>query len=118
MDVEDTRHIGIDAMTQQVREVAAEKGWRDVRKSLLEDMMMVVTECTETVEAFRDYGMDGPLYDDQDQAKPVHVGSEMADVLIRLLMAADVNGVDLATEFERKMAYVRAAPAPQGGKRL
>lgn len=46
--------------------------------------------------------------------KPESVGSEMADVLIRLLDDAERFGVDLVFEFERKMAYNATRPYRHG----
>lgn len=37
--------------------------------------------------------------------KPEGVGSELADVLIRLVDMCDVYGIDLAREYHRKVAY-------------
>ena len=48
--------------------------------------------------------------------KPEGVGSEFADVLIRLLDDCDRWGVDLAFEFERKMAYNEKRPYQRGGR--
>lgn len=51
-------------------------------------------------------------------AKPEGVGSEFADVLIRLLDDCDRWGVDIAAEYERKMAYNRTRSYQHGGRRL
>jgi len=44
------------------------------------------------------------------------VGSELADVLIRLLDMSDVFGIDLAAEYERKVAYNRGRAFQHGGR--
>src|SRR5262249_40737012 len=40
------------------------------------------------------------------------------DVLIRLLDVCDIYGIDLATEYERKMAFNRTRPYQHGGRTL
>jgi NTP pyrophosphatase (non-canonical NTP hydrolase) len=50
--------------------------------------------------------------------KPEGVGSELADVLIRLLDMADVFGLDLTFEYERKVAYNRTRAHQHGGRTL
>lgn len=50
--------------------------------------------------------------------KPEGVGSELADVLIRLIDMADVFGVDLAAEYQRKVAYNRTRAFQHGGRTL
>ena len=53
-----------------------------------------------------------------DDAKPEGIGSEFADILIRLLDDCDRWGVDLAFEYERKMAYNEKRPYQHGGRIL
>lgn len=50
--------------------------------------------------------------------KPEGVGSELADTLIRLLDTADVFGIDLGFEYERKVAYNRTRSFQHGGRTL
>lgn len=50
--------------------------------------------------------------------KPEGVGSELADVFIRLLDTCDRRGINLAAEFERKVAYNATRGHRHGGKRL
>lgn len=50
--------------------------------------------------------------------KPEGVGSEFADILIRLLDDCDRYGIDLRFEFERKMAYNEKRPYQHGGRIL
>lgn len=50
--------------------------------------------------------------------KPEGVGSEAADVLIRLLDTCERTGIDLESEFERKTKYNATRGHRHGGKRL
>lgn len=100
------------------------KGWRDRLVSFPEAMVMLHSEVSEALEAWRDRGLaawfshktgaDGQL----EGPKPEGVGSEFADIFIRLLDDCDRFGVDLEAEYERKMAYNRTRPYRHGGKRL
>ena len=115
------------SLTQMTEEVVAnnrEKGWHDNPPSLPECMMMLVTEAAEAVEAWRIWGIEdgtagSAVNPGGDKgAKPEGVGSELADILIRLLDDCYLFGVDLESEFNRKMAYNRMRPFRHGGKRI
>jgi NTP pyrophosphatase (non-canonical NTP hydrolase) len=115
-------------MTAEVDTVNVEKGWRDTTPSFLEAMALLHTEVSEAVEAWRRWGTDDAtkLWRTGDHGEPINavnpkpegVGSELADVLIRLLDTCALYGIDLQTEHERKTAYNRTRPHRHGGKRL
>jgi NTP pyrophosphatase (non-canonical NTP hydrolase) len=77
-------------------------------------------EVSEAWEAWRRWGTNdmtgciGPITDPQ---KPEGVGSEFADIFIRLLDNCAAYGIDLEAEYERKIAYNRTRPVKHGGKR-
>jgi len=107
-------------MQAEVAQVNFDKGWRgdgapDV--SFGESIALLHSEVSEALEAYRNHGL-------QDQTgrkmggKPEGVGSELADVLIRLLDTADRFGIDLTAEYERKVAFNATRPYRHGGKRL
>ena len=50
--------------------------------------------------------------------KPEGVGSEIADVFIRILDTCHRRGIDLGAEFARKVEYNATRPHRHGGKRL
>jgi hypothetical protein len=89
-------------MTGEVREVNIEKGWRTVRNSWGDYVALLHTEISEMLEAYRDHRLADATPDKSGdmpamariiaQPKPEGVGSEAADVLIRLLDMADVYG--------------------------
>lgn len=127
----------IAQMTEEVYDNNVEKGWQPSENTFAESMMMLVTEVAEAVEAFRDHGLNDATADHYDRmhglcvhgeprgccsdgklSKPEGVGSELADVLIRLLDTCYTFNVDLVSEYERKMEYNRTRSYRHGGRTL
>lgn len=124
-------------MTKSLKEMQAEvtanckdKGWYDEPRTFAEGIALMHSEVSEALEAWRmwkaedatpheypwgsqpdpDYGPYMP--------KPEGIGSELADVLIRVLDECERQGIDLEFEYERKMTYNRTRPYKHGGKTL
>jgi NTP pyrophosphatase (non-canonical NTP hydrolase) len=109
----------LEEMQLEVTENNKDHGWYDTNRSFGDDVSLLHTEVSEMYEAFRRWGLHdwtlnqesgGPL------PKPEGVGSEVADVFIRLLDTCERYGIDLQAEYERKMAYNRTRPYRHGGK--
>lgn len=82
-------------------------------------MALLHSEVSEAVEAYRDHKLEdatGVSDDLRPPSKPEGVGSEFADVLIRLLDNCDRYGIDLPFEYERKMAFNRTRAFQHGGR--
>ena len=123
----------LNELMDEVRDLNLIQGWRNPREvvtvdpdgipvgkalvhtSMVELLALIGTECSEAIDAYRDY----KLADIRgDNGKPEGVRSELADIFIRLLDVCDIFGVDLEMEYERKMAFNRTRPFRHGGKTL
>lgn len=98
-------------------------GWYDPPPDFSTAMMNLHSEVSEAWEAWRSWGFADATSSVVDQGdghalpKPEGVGSELADVFIRLLDTSRMFGVDLAAEVHRKMAFNRTREYRHGGKR-
>lgn len=126
--------LTLRAMAAEIREVNIRLGWRAPDGGMCEGqtfgdyIALAHTELSEALEAYRDWRLEdrtGRVVSahrevglDDVPVKPLGVGSEFADLLIRLVDMADVFGIDLEAEYRRKIAYNRTREYQHGGRTL
>ena len=103
-------------MAEEVYQFEVSKGWQPNDNRFAESVALLHSEVSEVLEAYREWGTTDMT--DEFRGKPEGVGSELADVFIRLLSSCHQYGIDLHREYERKMAYNRTRAFRHGGKRL
>lgn len=114
--------LSLEQMQAEVFAVNERNGWHEDTRTFGEDIALLHSEVSEMLEAFRDHDLDDATMPRLDGTglppKPEGVGSEAADVLIRLLDVCERYGIDLRTEYTRKIAFNKTRGYRHGGKRL
>jgi NTP pyrophosphatase (non-canonical NTP hydrolase) len=120
--------LTIADITAEVREANIAKGWRPAEggpgtNTFGDYIALAHSELSEALEAYRDHRLVDATATTRAGtpiagAKPEGVGSEFADLLIRLVDMADVFGIDLEFEYRRKIAYNRGRDWQHGGRTL
>lgn len=119
----------LEDMQKRVKEVNVTNGWFDSDRSFGDDIALLHSEVSEAFEAYRSWSTEDVTvaqcknrtsngWHDQEAhlCKPEGVGSELADILVRLLDTCERYDIDLTAEFERKLAYNATRGHRHGGK--
>ena len=81
-------------------------------------LVLIASEVGEAVDAIRkpEWEIDKTYY--TDGAKPEGLGSELADIVIRVFDLAQMVGIDIAEQISLKMSYNAKRSYRHGGKLL
>jgi NTP pyrophosphatase (non-canonical NTP hydrolase) len=107
-----------------IRALNTEKGWRE---NFSGDILpprsgpwfaayvaLAQSEMSEALDAYRDKVWSGT----REDGKPIGVGPELGDALIRILDMVDIWDIDIVYELERVIAYGHTRPYQHGGRIL
>lgn len=122
----------LQVITEEIRALNIAKGWRVNVTASREGyefpayIALIHSEASEALEAYRDKIWSDtrpPTLEDDDRdadtpGKPIGVGPELADILIRVLDTADIWGIDIEYEMRRVLAYGWTRPYQHGGRTL
>lgn len=117
----------LEEMQDEILAVNQANGWFDDGRSFGDDIALLHSEASEMYEAYRDDALEDTTgrgclttpdgtHLHEGPCKPEGVGSEAADVLIRLLDTCERHNLDLRAEYERKISYNRTRGYKHGGK--
>jgi len=101
----------IGKLQEEVHRIAIEHGWWDKERSIGEALMLIVTELSEAMEAYR---IGNPESDKIPGFSRLE--EELADVIIRVLDLAGGIGLDIEGAISAKMGYNETRPYRHGGK--
>lgn len=117
----------LNNMRDMVHRLAKEKGWWEEgeTRTFVETIMLVVTECAEAVEDFRNgkdldltYVSPSGIFNTTAPLKPEGIPIELADIIIRVLDIAGRWNIDIGKAFVDKHEYNKTREYRHGGKRL
>lgn len=100
-----------------------QKGWwNNEEKPLVADIILnIIGEGLEAWEEYRDNHLLNETYysiDPEGNKKPEGIPSELADIIIRVLDAAEAWEIDLASIIEEKLKYNKTRPYRHGNKKI
>lgn len=107
----------LEEMQAEITEVNHANGWFVTERTFGDDIALLTTELGEAFDAYRTWEF-ADVTGRNGTDKPEGVGSEAADILIRLLDMCERRSINLASEYERKIAYNRTRGYKHGGKIL
>ncbi len=128
--------MALNELAKRAHENAVSKGWWQEERPFAEQIALMHSELSETLEEYRDgRGFNEVYYSCPPQAdcseaksqsscdgcphnKPEGIPIELADVIIRILDTCGQYGIDIEEAIQIKMAFNKTRPYKHGGKRI
>jgi NTP pyrophosphatase (non-canonical NTP hydrolase) len=116
----------IGRLIAEIADMNKAKGWREDNEGSRSGyefpayIALLHSEASEALEAYRDKNIHGDATWSwtTPAGKPMGVGPELADVLIRVLDMCDIWDIDIEAELERVIKYNKTRPYQHGGRTL
>lgn len=111
--------LTVAELQRESYETATAKGWHDEDETppapirVIAWMGLVCSEAAEAIEDARKGRMSTTIRED---GKPEGLGSELADIIIRVCDSAGALGIDMEAELRAKLAFNRTRSHKHGGK--
>ena len=119
MNNENLKAFTVRDMQKESYRIADEHGWHDKPRTVGDKIALMHSELSEALEAFREKNFsDWEVTDVFGKVKPEGIGSELADVVIRIGDFCEEHTIDLSSQIERKLVYNETRPYRHGGKQL
>jgi len=118
-DIEVIRRVAhsLNYLAEEMHGLAKAKGWWAEERGIPEQIALMHSELSEALEHYRDHGLVGSsLLQFDDKGKPIGLGSELADTIIRILDTCGRYGIPLGEILFVKYMYNRTRPRRHGGK--
>ena len=130
-----TKQRTLSDLIEEIRNLNTEKGWREhfdqyaipprTGPWFAAYVALAQSELSEALDAYRDKEWSDSKeviapedYRGDPVRKPIGVGPELADALIRILDMVDIWNVDIEWELERVLAFGWTRPYQHGGRVL
>jgi len=92
------------------------KGWWDTERNFPEQLMLMVSELSETLEEYRKLGLKNFIYYKEASEKPEGIAIEIADLLIRVADTCEAYNIPIEEALQLKLAYNKTRPYRHGNK--
>ena len=106
----------LNELGKEINEWAIDQGFYDREFNFGEMLMLICSEASEALEAYRDgLGLHNIVYSGIYN-KPEGVPTELADIIIRTLDLMSHLGIDIDAVVREKIDYNNTRPLMNGGK--